>query len=73
MATTQQSHKATVYSRNFSSQRSSGNDTGSTDEGGTDVGQDVTVQVRADDGVELLRFRYHLHGAEGARMERSDV
>ena len=38
-------------------------DTGSTDEGGTDVGDDSTVQVGHDHDVELARAGDQLHGA----------
>jgi hypothetical protein len=40
----------------------SGNDTGSTDETSTDVGQDTSVQVGHHHDVELLRPRDALHG-----------
>lgn len=40
-----------------------GDDTGSTDEGGADVGDDVTVQVGHDHDVELLGLGYQLHRA----------
>lgn len=39
-----------------------GDDTGTTNQGGTDVGQDTTVQVRHDHDVELLRAGDGLHG-----------
>lgn len=37
-------------------------DTGTTNEGGTDVGQNATVQVRHDQHIELLGARDSLHG-----------
>lgn len=37
-------------------------DTGTTNEGGTDVGQNATVQVRHDQHIELLGTRDSLHG-----------
>jgi hypothetical protein len=40
----------------------SGNDTGSTDESGTNVGENASVQVGHDHDVELLRPRDTLHG-----------
>lgn len=40
----------------------SGNNTGATNKGGTNVGQDTTVQVRHDHHVELLRPGDSLHG-----------
>lgn len=39
-----------------------GNNTGTTNESGTNVGQDTTVKVRHDHNVELLRTRDSLHG-----------
>ena len=60
-------------SRNLSSQRGTGDDTRSTDEGGTDVGQDVTVQVGAHDGVELLGLGNHLHRAIVVPQRSSSV
>lgn len=51
-----------------------GDDTGSTDESGTDVRGDVTVQVGHDHDVELLGFRDQLHraGAESAEIKQRD-
>lgn len=41
---------------------STGDETGSTDDGGTDVGQNVTVQVSANNDVELAWLGHQLHG-----------
>ena len=40
-------------------------DTGSTDEGGANVGNDGTIKVRHDHNVKLLRFGDQLHGTIG--------
>ena len=47
----------------LSSQVASGDDSGSSNEGGSDVSDDVTVKVRGDDDVELLGLGDKLHGA----------
>lgn len=48
--------------RDVASHIAAGDDTGPTDEGSADIGQDATVQVRHDHDVELLRTGDGLHG-----------
>lgn len=47
----------------YSSQVASGHDSGSSDKGGSDVADDVAVQVRRHDDVELLGLGDELHRA----------
>lgn len=53
--------------RTYSANVASGDDTGTADEGGTNVGGDVAVQVGHDHDVKLLRLGDELHGAFGSR------
>lgn len=46
---------------NIATHVAAGNDTRTTDESGTDVGQDATVQVGHNHDVELLGSRHALH------------
>ena len=45
----------------YSSQVASGHDSGSSDEGGSDISDNVSVQVRGDDNVKLLGLGDELH------------
>ena len=52
----------------YRSDVTSRDDTGSTDKGGTNVGNDGTVEVGHDHNVELLGLSDQLHGAVGSRV-----
>lgn len=54
---------ARLENSNITAHVATGDETGSTNEGGADVGQNTTVKVGHDHNVELLGTRHSLHGS----------